>query len=71
MMKADLENAVIMHEKNRGPLTVISGKNLADYFCKRLPSHTGQDQACSRFTWLFVWLLLFVTMPKMAEYTDK
>ena len=32
---------------------------------------TGQEQACSRFTWLFVWLLLFVTMPKMAEYTDK
>ena len=24
MMKADLENAVIMHDKNRGPLSVIS-----------------------------------------------
>ena len=23
-------------------------------FCKRLPSHTGQEQACSRFTRLFV-----------------
>ena len=21
-------------------------------FCKRLPSHTGQEQACSRITWL-------------------
>ena len=36
-------------------------------FCKRLPSHTGQEQACSRITWLFV--RLFVTMPKMAQYT--
>ena len=24
------------------------------FFCKRLPSHTGQEQACSRITWLFV-----------------
>ena len=32
MMKADLENAVIMHKKNRGPLSVISGENLADVF---------------------------------------
>ena len=32
---------------------------------------TGQEQACTRITRLFVWLLLFVTMPKMAEYTDK
>ena len=23
-------------------------------FCKRLPSHTSQEQACSRITWLFV-----------------
>ena len=30
MMKADLENAVIMHEKTLGPLSVISGGNLAD-----------------------------------------
>ena len=29
MMKADLENSVIMHEKNRGLLSVISGENLA------------------------------------------
>ena len=29
MMKADLENAVIMHEKTLGPLSVISGGNLA------------------------------------------
>ena len=28
---------------------------------------TGQEQACSRITWLFG--CLFVTMPKMAEYT--
>ena len=33
--------------------------------CKRLPSHTGQEQACSRIT------RLFVTMPKMAQYTGK
>ena len=39
------------------------------HFCKRLPSHTGQEQACTRITWLFG--CLFVTMPKMAEYTDK
>ena len=32
MMKADLENAVIMHEKNRGPLTVTSGGNRAGCF---------------------------------------
>ena len=38
--------------------------------CKRLPSHTGQEQACSRITWLFCWLF-FVNMPKMAEFTDK
>ena len=38
-------------------------------FCKRLPSHAGQEQACSRITWLFGWLV--VTMPKMAEYTEK
>ena len=38
-------------------------------FCKRLPSHTGQGQACSRITRLFV--RLFVTMPKMAQYTGK
>ena len=25
--------------------------------CKRLPSHTGQEQACSRITWLVVWAL--------------
>ena len=37
--------------------------------CKRLPSHTGQEQACSRITWLFGWL--FVTMPKMAEFTEN
>ena len=30
MMKADLENAAIMHEKILGPLSVISGGNLAD-----------------------------------------
>ena len=24
--------------------------------CKKLPSHTGQEQACSRITWLFVRL---------------
>ena len=23
------------------------------HHCKRLPSHTGQEQACSRVTWLF------------------
>ena len=26
-------------------------------FCKRLPFHTGQEQACSRITWLFVCLV--------------
>ena len=30
---------------------------------------TGQEQACTRITRLFGWL--FVTMPKMAEYTEK
>ena len=25
-------------------------------FCKRLPSHTVQEQACTRITWLFVCL---------------
>ena len=23
-----------------------------DQYCKRLPSHIGQEQACSRITWL-------------------
>ena len=30
---------------------------------------TGQEQACTRITRLFVRLV--VTMPKMAEYTEK
>ena len=38
-------------------------------FCKRLPSHTGQEQACTRITWLFG--CSFVTMPQMAEYTEN
>ena len=38
-------------------------------FCKRLPSHTGEEQACTRITWLVV--CLFVTMPKMAQCTGK
>ena len=25
--------------------------------CKRLPSHTGQEQACTRITWLVGWLV--------------
>ena len=37
-------------------------------YCKRLPSHTGQEQACSRITQL---VLVVVTMPKMAQYTGK
>ena len=29
------------------------------HFCKRLPYHTGQEQACTRITWLsFGWLSL-------------
>ena len=31
---------------------------------------TGQEQACTRITWLFVHLF-DVTMPKMTEYTEK
>ena len=27
---------------------------LSQMFCKRLPSHTGQKQACARITWLVV-----------------
>ena len=27
-------------------------------YCKRLSSHIGQEQACTRFTWLFVWLFV-------------
>ena len=30
---------------------------------------TGQEQACTRITWLFVCLV--VTTPKMAQYTGK
>ena len=30
---------------------------------------TDQEQACTKITWLFV--CLFVTMPKMAQYTGK
>ena len=37
--------------------------------CKRLPTHIGQEQACSRITWLFV--RSFVNMPKMAQYKGK
>ena len=29
----------------------------------------GQEQACTRFTWLFSWVC--VTIPKMAQYTGK
>ena len=31
---------------------------------------TGQEQACTNITWLFV-CLFDVTMPKMAQYTGK
>ena len=33
--------------------------------CKRLPSHTGQEQACSRIT------RLFVTMPKWPNTQEN
>ena len=36
---------------------------------KRLPSHTGQEQACTKITRLFV--RSFVTLPKMAQYAGK
>ena len=37
--------------------------------CKRLPSHTGQEQACTRITWLVGCLV--VCHHAENEYTDK
>ena len=39
-------------------------KKKVGFFCKRLHSHTGQKQACTRIT-------LFVDMPKMAQNRGK
>ena len=50
------------------PEITFANQHISNY-CKRLPSHTGQEQACTRITWLFGWLV--VTMPKMGEYTEK
>ena len=52
-------------------LLVVSGLIITTFApsiinCKRLPSHTGQEQACTRITRLIV--RSFVTMPKMAQY---
>ena len=37
-----------------GPMWADKAVSGARSFCKRLPSHTGQEQACTRITWLFV-----------------
>ena len=62
--------------KVEGKVRLATGKALAsapekEVFadCKRLPSHTGQEQACTRITRLFG--CSFVTMPKMAQYRGK
>ena len=56
-----------VHQVGLSEVGLPEGNHMSKLFCKRLPSHTGQEQACTRITWLVV--CLFVTMPKMAQYT--
>ena len=62
-----------VHQVGLSEVGLPEGNHMSKLFCKRLPSHTGQGQACTRITWLFVrsFVCLFVTMPKMAQYTGK
>ena len=60
------EQKVAVH--NGASLLNVSCQDLSN-FCKRLPSHTGQEQACSRINRLVVHS--FVTMPKMAQFARK
>ena len=50
-------------------LAKLSSSLCLTLIAKDCLSHTGQEQACTRIIWLFVHL--FVTMQKMAQYTGK
>ena len=54
-----------------GESEAFTGGKGHHHFCKRLPSHTGQEQACSRISRFRSFVCLFVTMPTMAQYTGK
>ena len=57
--------ALTLHQhSNKGAMLILRTNVIwqavsgARSFCKRLPSHTGQEQACTRITWLFVRLFV-------------
>ena len=59
------------YDRGTGNKTYLGVAQIGNAFFAKDCLLTGQEQACSRITWLFVWLLLFVTMLKKAEYTEK